>query len=117
MSETPPSLRLISRISSFPKCRRRPPDMPAAVADTSGLATGRSASGAEPRPERLVEVANLSADELGPRAARRAHRFSQDQFTAGAQATMCSRHQPGLAQLLTGVRLGEAGEVGASRRR
>ena len=65
------------------------------------------------RPERLVEVANLNADDLA--AARRSAAqidFRKTTTLLGHGDNVLSGISQASRQLLTGVRLGDAGEVG-----
>lgn len=77
------------------------------------LATTDARLVAQVRPERLVEVANLSADELtaANRSAARIDFRNTNSLLAHGDDVLAGISQAS-RQLLTGVRLGEAGEVG-----
>jgi uncharacterized protein YaaN involved in tellurite resistance len=93
------------------------PAAPAAVAVVAQPAAGTAVADPrllpEPPPERLVEVANLSAEDLA------AAQASAARIDFRKTATLLAHGEGVLAgiaqasrQLLTGVRLGDAGEVG-----
>jgi uncharacterized protein YaaN involved in tellurite resistance len=112
MAETKTSAPLdLSTIDDLPPAAAAPPtkamaprqDQPPASVDLSP----------QPRPERLVEISKLSAEELD--AARR----SAEKISFRATNTLLAHGDGALAEisqasreLLAGVRLGEAGEVG-----
>ncbi len=92
-----------------------PPSLPAVAAPASlpVPAGGDSRLTAEPEPERLVEVANLKPEELA------AAQASAGKIDFRNTSTLLAHGEGVLAgiaqssrQLLTGVRLGDAGEVG-----
>lgn len=91
-----------------------PPAPPLAVAPVARLPTvADSRLAPEPEPERLVEVANLNPEDLAAAQASAAKIDFRD------TSTLLSHGEGVLAgiaqasrQLLTGVRLGDAGEVG-----
>lgn len=91
-----------------------PPAPPLAVAPVARLPTvADSRLAPEPEPERLVEVANLNPEDLA------AAQASAAKIDFRNTSTLLSHGEGVLAgiaqasrQLLTGVRLGDAGEVG-----
>jgi len=91
-----------------------PPAQPLAVAPAPSLPAAQDPRLApSPAPERLVEVANLSSEDL---AAARASAAKVDFRATNTLLSHGEGVMAGIAaasrQLLTGVRLGEAGEIG-----
>jgi len=91
-----------------------PPAQPLTVAPTASLpAAADPRLGPAPAPERLVEVSNLSPEDL---AAARASAAKVDFRATNTLLAHGEGVMAGIAaasrQLLTGVRLGEAGEIG-----
>ena len=67
----------------------------------------------QPRAARLVEVSKLGAEDLdGGEGFRRRQSISANRHPAGARRRRSRRIAQASRQLLTGVRLGDAGEVG-----
>lgn len=92
-----------------------PPSLPAVAAPVAAPvpAGGDSRLVAEPEPERLVEVANLKPEELQTAQASAAKVDFRNTSTllAHGEGVLAGIAQSS-RQLLTGVRLGDAGEVG-----
>ena len=91
------------------------PPLPASEPSAHGnaLATTDTRLVAQPRPDRLVEIANLSAEELAAanRSAARIDFRSTNSLLAHGDNVLAGISQAS-RELLTGVRLGDAGEVG-----
>jgi uncharacterized protein YaaN involved in tellurite resistance len=84
---------------------------PAAAPALPAVADARLAP--EPRPERLVEVANLSPDDLAAAQASAAKvNFAQTSSLLAHGDGVLAAIAAASRQLLTGVRLGDAGEAG-----
>ncbi len=112
MSETRPEVPL--DLSMFDDPKPEPPAGSQAVAIVEPTAVSDPRLQAEPAPPRLVEVGKLSPDDLAA-AQKSAERVDFRVTTSllahgdGALAKIAQASR----QLLTGVRLGDAGEVGA----
>jgi uncharacterized protein YaaN involved in tellurite resistance len=92
-----------------------PPSLPVVAAPVTApvVAGGDPRLAAEPEPERLVEVANLKPEELAAAQASAAKIDFRNTTTllAHGEGVLAGIAQSS-RQLLTGVRLGDAGEVG-----
>lgn len=92
-----------------------PPSLPVVAAPVTApvVASGDPRLAAEPEPERLVEVANLKPEELAAAQASAAKIDFRNTTTllAHGEGVLAGIAQSS-RQLLTGVRLGDAGEVG-----
>jgi uncharacterized protein YaaN involved in tellurite resistance len=116
MPETPSSKPLdLATIGDFDAPLPAATSLPALPVglEQKALATNDARLQLQPRPERLVEVANLSAEELAAamRSAARIDFRNTNSLLAHGNDVLAGISQAS-RELLAGVRLGDAGEVG-----
>lgn len=111
MSDTKPTAPL--DLSAFDSLEAAPAPLPVAASSMQPIAASDPRLAPEPVPERLVEIANLSAEDLAAaqNAAAKVDFRNTNTLLAHGDGALAAIAQAS-RQLLTGVRLEDAGEVG-----
>jgi uncharacterized protein YaaN involved in tellurite resistance len=113
MTETKPGPLDLSIFNDLDTAHSQPLPVATPSAPAAAPAVSDPRLAPEPAPERLVEIANLSAEDLAAAQASAARINFRDTTTllAHGEGVLAGIAQAS-RQLLTGVRLGDAGEVG-----